>query len=425
MPEKKIYEEPKFEVVEPDEGNGANTRLPYGIAKGLGLSTDGMTPRQVWEMLKKRGVNPENEYEKLKEKATEEIENEPVKEVDAQRKVAESRVYDSKAYKALSSEAKNKLKVGLGKLSEDNFKIFSDYMEKLNGFVDGSGLYRPRSKTVEYSQKISGDALDKELGFDFDATTFFHEYGHFVDNVLGEDKSYLTGYKGKIIYGQYGSLDVDVDEDTIFCLNEIIKASGSKERINNINRITRDQKTAFWQGLAKITGKGTEKQYKTWREFGYISEPYKPFYTPERAREVLGEEGYQRTVKLWEEYRQDYQKYKDAEENGHNQTAINKANEWNSTIAEDNASYNANLKRYGIITDFVSMATGGRLLAYTSGYYGHKGGYSKEQPVQIETWAEYFSFKMTNDTKGLDIMKKFLPKTYDAFEKKYNALKEK
>lgn len=83
MAEKKIYEQPKFEVVEPDEGNGANTRLPYGIAKGLGLSTDGMTPRQVWEMLKKRGVNPENEYEKLKEKATEEIKEDSFEEIDS------------------------------------------------------------------------------------------------------------------------------------------------------------------------------------------------------------------------------------------------------------------------------------------------------------------------------------------------------
>jgi hypothetical protein len=40
--------------------------------------------------------------------------------------------------------------------------------------------------------------------------------------------------------------------------------------------------------------------------------------------------------------------------------------------------------------------------------------------VQVETWAEYFSFKMTNDDVGLGMMKKYLPNTYKAFEEKYN-----
>ena len=35
---------------------------------------------------------------------------------------------------------------------------------------------------------------------------------------------------------------------------------------------------------------------------------------------------------------------------------------------------------------------------------------------------EYFSFKMTNDTKRLEIMEKFFPKTYKEFEEKYSKL---
>ena len=50
---------------EQEEVNSVNLRLPYGIAKGLGLSTDGMTPSQVWNMLKGYGMKPKEEYEKF------------------------------------------------------------------------------------------------------------------------------------------------------------------------------------------------------------------------------------------------------------------------------------------------------------------------------------------------------------------------
>ena len=68
----KQYVAPYIDVVEVDANDGNRYSLPYGIAKGLGLDTTGMRPREVWEMLKGRGITPKNEYEKLKEKATKE-----------------------------------------------------------------------------------------------------------------------------------------------------------------------------------------------------------------------------------------------------------------------------------------------------------------------------------------------------------------
>lgn len=65
----KQYVAPEIDVVEVDANDGNRYSLPYGIAKGLGLDTTGMRPREVWEMLKGRGITPENEYDKLKEKA--------------------------------------------------------------------------------------------------------------------------------------------------------------------------------------------------------------------------------------------------------------------------------------------------------------------------------------------------------------------
>lgn len=87
MAEKKAYESPIIEIEPGEEDGGARYRLPYGIAKGLGLDTTGMTPRQVWEMLKKRGISPERAYEDLKDQAKSEIKKEEPQEVDAQQEV--------------------------------------------------------------------------------------------------------------------------------------------------------------------------------------------------------------------------------------------------------------------------------------------------------------------------------------------------
>lgn len=53
------------------EKNHGNTKLPYGIAKGKGIDTTGLSPKEVWEKLIGEGVSPKKEYEKLsKEKST-------------------------------------------------------------------------------------------------------------------------------------------------------------------------------------------------------------------------------------------------------------------------------------------------------------------------------------------------------------------
>lgn len=45
--------------------NHGNTKLPYGIAKGKGIDTTGLSPKEVWEKLIGEGVSPKKEYEKL------------------------------------------------------------------------------------------------------------------------------------------------------------------------------------------------------------------------------------------------------------------------------------------------------------------------------------------------------------------------
>ena len=163
--------------------------------------------------------------------------------------------------------------------------------------------------------------------------------------------------------------------------------------------------------------------YKSKKEFGYVDEPSKPYQTPEQARAKYGEFSYQMELERWERYNQQMKAYQEAEANGTNAEAIKKHSQYLADMREHNKPLEANKERCSIITDFMGMYSKNRIDPYKNGFYGHKGTYNKTMAVQSETWAEYFSFKMTNDTKGLDIMKKYLPKTYEAFEQKYNALK--
>ena len=46
-------------------GGNAFLKLPYGLAKDRGLSTEGMTPREVWELLKGKGIDKDEEERKF------------------------------------------------------------------------------------------------------------------------------------------------------------------------------------------------------------------------------------------------------------------------------------------------------------------------------------------------------------------------
>ena len=417
MADKKEYTKPEFIVVEPEDDGGARYRLPYGIAKGMGLDTTGMTPRQVWDMLKGHGVNPDNAYKELEKKAKTEIEKDKPQELDAQREVHKKTITQSRAFNTLSKTAKEKLEKGLDKLSTEQMGIISKFADRLQSFANGSGQYSTGGGYVRYEVDSNGRGLAKELGYDFDAVTFYHEYGHFIDNMVAYDK---TGTNIK-----YDSVEVSVHEDALNCFNDLIKLGGGTKPLKDMGRINREQYQAFYKGIAKATGKDQLWQYKNRSEFGYIKEPYKPTYTPERSRELFGEYGYENAVKLWDRYKKDYEAWQTAEKDGTNANAIQKQKEYEAKLEEHNKPIKNNIERCAILTDFFGLYTNNKINLHKEGYWGHGGSYNKWHSVQSETWAEYFSLKMTNDTKGLDIMKKYLPKTYSAFEEKYNALKGK
>ena len=55
MEKNKVY-------IRTDDGN---TKLPYGLAMGLGLDVDGLSPKEVWEVLKEYGVYPYDAFNSL------------------------------------------------------------------------------------------------------------------------------------------------------------------------------------------------------------------------------------------------------------------------------------------------------------------------------------------------------------------------
>jgi hypothetical protein len=81
MAEKKEYVSPYIEIVPGEEDGGARYRLPYGIASGMGLDTTGMTPREVWDILKGHGISPDNAYKELEKKAKQQINKQEIVEV--------------------------------------------------------------------------------------------------------------------------------------------------------------------------------------------------------------------------------------------------------------------------------------------------------------------------------------------------------
>lgn len=79
---KKTYEEPSIEVKESD-GKGNKYSLPYGLCKGEGIDTTGMTPREAWEAYtNKTGISKEQAEKEHwgKESAATKTENAPVEE---------------------------------------------------------------------------------------------------------------------------------------------------------------------------------------------------------------------------------------------------------------------------------------------------------------------------------------------------------
>ncbi len=419
----KVYESPIIEI-EPDENHG-NTKLPYGIAKGYGLDTTGKTPREVWDMLKGYGVTPENEYKKLKERAEEKIEDKP-EVVDVNKEVRKKQIETIRGHidtklKRFSDNTKTQLKSTLEKL-DDNEVAFIEKTMPNKQISKGGGLC-----WGEYSIQIpdgTGHPIDKALGYNSNMTTFYHEYGHSAAVTIGKQMeqdgkatfSRLSiGAVGRDFNGSK-EMQAVLKEDYIDLMNKCGKKAGLTKPFNP-DRISREYTQAFYSMLREESQKE-------------ISEITKPSEIPERYATF---EAYDNWVSKWaysysskteQQRREEWQKEYDQ-----------KKQEYDSKLAKyekyKDQIENAKVKneQAGILSDFIGGATNGRIAPYKNGYWGHKQSYFKGSTSYgvsiggmdngVEPWAEYFSAKMTRDTGTIELMKKWLPKTYAKYEEIY------
>lgn len=268
----KVYESPIIEI-EPDENHG-NTKLPYGIAKGYGLDTTGKTPREVWDMLKGYGVTPENEYKKLKEKAEEKIEDNP-EVVDANKEVRKKQIQTISGHidtklKDFSDNTKTQLKSTIEKLDDSEVAFIERTIQNMNIMKGNGGVCYGEGKIM--APDGNGTPIDHNLGYNFNARSFYHEYGHSVAETIGRK---IIGEDNKLSSSAYWGYDKDfnhsVDMQDVFredyhdLMEKIGKEAGITKEFNP-NRITEEYKEAFMNVMANACDK----------EYADMEEPIEP-----------------------------------------------------------------------------------------------------------------------------------------------------
>lgn len=131
-------------------GGGYSTRLPYGIAKGMGIDTTGMSPSDVWDALKGKGVSPTEEYRKLKERSK-------GKSKEGESKAAEK----AKAPETIRyEEAKKKLEELDANIKKWDDELFSDDYKQYS--AARKMLYEHgRAKTKKEKARIAGEIQEK------------------------------------------------------------------------------------------------------------------------------------------------------------------------------------------------------------------------------------------------------------------------
>lgn len=373
-----MAEELNEEVIEVEpEVNHGNTRLPYGIAKGFGLDTTGKTPRQVWDMLKGYGVSPENEYDKLKERATSETKSD-IKEVKPKLskeelittakttgRILNKYLTEKKFADMFNGVDEDGATTTLTLFNDDSFRI----TEK-DRFLKDTAFY------PSYNRVCLGrnDINNPKDSVNADRETFYHESWHAIDNNYSSDRNTYLSKSYKLANGKTFD-DVLMEERKNLPVDEIV---------NEVKQVR--EKYLQENNYEAIKGK----------------------------REAL--------VK---EYNREYIEYLRMP-NGEEKTAKGKEiqviyDEYNKADKETRKIWNngAYLRDYANMGDVINALTYGEK---TIGVGHEKSYWYKSGNASKEAFAEIASSKIANP-KSYALFKKYLPETVKAFEEIYNKLK--
>ena len=150
----------------------ADSSIAYGLAKGLGIDTSGMSPSEVWEALKSKGVTPENaNREKLRQdnEKREKIARKYNTDQDTNISLAPQKVNLTKKEWALWYKTIGEIKNGayVGKMSNGNKLIRIEYYDKANDkgvfsiVITGGTFERP--KAIQRLNFLNDEELDRAL----------------------------------------------------------------------------------------------------------------------------------------------------------------------------------------------------------------------------------------------------------------------
>ena len=175
-------------------------RLPYGIAKDLGINTEGLSPREVWDKIKGKGIDP-------KSAMSEKIAS-PDKKVDVSKTTKKSLpkmtmdncpswMRGTSASKKETSAFCDKVNSAVGTDSEVG-ELYRG-LGKLNDQCVSSAIKNAKRKTIPYGKgnlsvsykKSTGELTECVLNIpkviDDDTTrTVAHELGHYLDAMCGD-----------------------------------------------------------------------------------------------------------------------------------------------------------------------------------------------------------------------------------------------
>lgn len=343
-----------------------------------------------------------------------------------------------KRFEGFSEKYKNTLSKALDKLDDNEAKLFSTMTERLTSIKNGDGQFEGYGDINIIKTPDDGTSpLDKELGYDRKMTTLFHEYGHYLDRQMGKAQ-------GLVKWSSSAEVSPEYFNDMQDLSRLIFKEQGIQGELN-LARITLSQKDAIIKWAQDKSGVSKTLNPKTEKDFVRL-EPRKPFQYPiytgvEFEKEVRTDMwyGYDRSTaeKRVNETNLRHKQYNDAVMQKYN-AEMKQWSQYTQTPEYKNGlkawqKYQAEMKtikdnvavssqRFGFMSDFIGSMTAGRIDCYRNGMWGHSAEYHRNSSRGSEIWAEYCSFKLTKDNKGLDLFKQYLPRTFGKFEQQYKKM---
>lgn len=346
------------------------------------------------------------------------------------------------------------LKDGMKSYSLEGLEFLNKYSNMVNIKSSGnsSASYTPSEGVMIY-KFADVSALDQYKGIDFSSETFNHEMGHLFANKIwinaNPNASIRDKIRGDISQQGFGSINgLDLSDAYQNTLSDILDEgkkyhpnpyAGTNKYLHEILGPipTEDKEIIKKAKSAPILPEDLEwtredflKKGKTPVQIGYERDGKIDFYTmywnPKKygisdrdwGRRMLY---VQEKKRLFQIETDEYNAFISDPENVKLNEAATKERE---RVRVATLEYAARKQAMGVITDFLGIATGNKFSPKTYSWWGHNPSYNNPSKNGVETWAEYFSAKVTNDQLTLEYMEKYLPKIKKLYDKMFKELLE-